>query len=149
MKKIGEYTCRGSVQGNNALNTALPTEKISLFDGSYKTAYKVIEFKVLTMDAESYGILSTEDLGIAGEILVRKQDLSDNRQIAWTSAPSNGYDGDEYVDTDNLIVEDLFVNLASTAVATAKVSYAIKMEKYSISDWQGALAMVRAKSQDV
>jgi len=149
MKKIGEYTCRGSVQGNGALNTALPTERISLFDGSFSTAYKVIEFKILTMDSESYGILSTEDIGIAGEILVRKQDAADNRQIAWSSSPSNSYDGDEYVDTDNLVVEDLYVNLASTAVVSAKVSYAIKMEKYEISSWQGALAMVRSKSQDV
>jgi len=149
MKKIGEYTVRGSVQGNGALNTALPTEKIDLFDGRFDTAYKIIEFKILTMDSESYGILSTEDIGIAGEILVRKQDAGDNRQIAWSSSPSNSYDGDEYVDTDNLVVEDLYVNLASTAVTTAKVSYAIKMEKYEISSWQGALAMVRSKSQDV
>ena len=67
MKKIGEYTCRGSVQGNNALNTALPTEKISLFDGSYKTAYKVIEFKVLSGsfynsgDDETYNFSSDEN----------------------------------------------------------------------------------------
>ena len=149
MKKIGEYTARGSVQGNNSLSTALPTVKIDLFDGSFRTAYKVIDFKILTMDAESYGILSTEDIGLAGEILVRKQDAGDNRQIAWSSSPSNSYDGDEYVDTDNLIVEDLFVNLASTAVTTAKVSYIIKMEKYSITDWQGALSIVRSKSQDV
>jgi hypothetical protein len=148
MKKIGEYTCRGSVQGNNALNTALPTQKIELFDGSFSTGYKVIEFKVLTMDAESYGILSTEDLDLAGGILVRAQDAADNRQIAWSSSPSNSYDGDEYVDTDNLVVEDLYVNLASTSVTSAKVSYIIKMEKYEISSWQGALAMVRSKSQE-
>lgn len=149
MKKLGEYTVRGSIQGNGALNTALPVEKIDLFDGRFDTAYKVIEFKILTMDAESYGILSTEDIGITGGILVRAQDAGDNRQIAWSSSPSNSYDGDEYVDTDNLVVEDLFVNLASTAVVSAKVSYAIKMEKYEITSWQGALAMVRSKSQDV
>jgi hypothetical protein len=149
MKKIGEYTARGSVQGNGALNTALPTIKIDLFDGRFDTAYKVIEFKVLTMDSESYGILSTEDIGIEGTILVRAQDAGDNRQIAWGASPSNSYDGDEYVDTDNLIVQDLYVNLASTAVVSAKVSYAIKMIKYDITEWQGALAMVRNKSQDV
>jgi hypothetical protein len=149
MKKIGEYTARGSVQGNNALSTGLPTIKIELFDGKFDTAYKVIEFKILTMDSESYGILSTEDLGLEGAIVVRAQDAADNRQIAWGSSPSNSYDGDEYVDTDNLIVQDLYVSLASTAVASAKVSYAIKMEKYSITDWQGALAMVRNSSQDV
>jgi len=148
MKKIGEYTCRGSIKGNNDLNTA-QQERISLFDGSFGTAYKVIEFKLLTMDAESYGILATEDLGIAGGILARSQDAADNRQIAWASSPVNSADGDEYVDTDNLIVEDLFVNLASTAVVSAKISYAIKLEKYSVSDWQGALAMVRSKSQNV
>ena len=149
MKKIGEYTCRGSVQGNNALSTGLATQKIDLFDGKFNTAYKVIEFKVLTMDAESYGILSTEDLELEGAIVVRAQDAADNRQIAWASSPSNSYDGDEYVDTDNLVVEDLYVSLASTAVVSAKVSYIIKMEKYSVTDWQGALAMVRSKSQDV
>jgi len=149
MKKVGTFTARGSVQGNNALSTGLPTQKIDLFDGKFNTAYKVLEFKVLTMDAESYGILATEDLGLEGAIVVRAQDAADNTQIAWASSPSNSYDGDEYVDMDNLVVQDLYVSLASTAVTSAKVSYIVKMEKYSITDWQGALAMVRNKSQNV
>jgi hypothetical protein len=99
------------------------------------------------MDAESYGILSTEDAGLEGNIIVRMQDAGDNRQIGWSSSPVNGGDADEWIDPDNLVVEDLYVNLASTHVTSAHVSYIITMDKYEISDWRGALAMVRNRSQ--
>ena len=56
MKKIASYTCRGSITGNGNAGVALPTERIALFDGSFQSAYKVKSFKLLTFDAESYGI---------------------------------------------------------------------------------------------
>jgi hypothetical protein len=149
MKKIASYTCRGSITGNGNAGVALPTERIALFDGSFQSAYKVKSFKLLTFDAESYGILHTTFGTLGGSNLGLTQDAADNTQIAWTSAPTNGIVGSAIVDEDNLIVEDLFVTLASGKSANGKVSYIIEMEKYSITDWQGALALVRNNSQSV
>ena len=149
MKKIGAYTARGAIVGNGNAGVALPTQRIDLFDGQFDTAYRIKSFKLLTFDAESYGILHTTFGTLGGSNLGLTQDAGDITQIAWTSAPVNGIVGATIVDEDNLIVEDLFVTLASGKSASGKVSYIIEMEKFSITDWQGALAMVRNKSQSV
>jgi hypothetical protein len=149
MKLISTYTARGSIQGNGNAGVALATKRIDLFDGAFDTAYRVKSFKLLTFDAESYGILHTTFGTLGGSNLGLTQDAGDITQIAWTSAPTNGIVGSAIVDEDNLIVEDLFVTLASSKGATGRVSYIVEMEKYSITDWQGALALVRNKSQSV
>ena len=51
-----------------------------------------------------------------------------------------------FVDPDNLIVEDVFIDFGS-GTAGAEINYMLTFQKYDISDWQGALAMVRNKSQ--
>ena len=51
------------------------------------------------------------------------------------------------VDPDNLVVQDLFVIADEGVGSDVKVNYMIKMEKYDITDSQGALAMVRNRSQ--
>ena len=45
------------------------------------------------------------------------------------------------MDPENLIIEDLFIYAAINTTADVNINYLITMEKYEISDWQGALAM--------
>jgi hypothetical protein len=45
-----------------------------------------------------------------------------------------------------MIIEDLYLMCVS-ANDTDDINYMIKMEKYDITDWQGALGMVRNRSQ--
>ena len=141
MKKIGEYTCRGQVPTNT-------TERIKLFDGRFDTAYKVTRFEVSPGDgtaaADVYGKLMTEDLGTGA----RAWNWQDNREIAWASGNQITTGIKELFDTidpDNLIVEDLFVVVEDNN--DGAVNYMITMEKYDITDSQGALAMVRNRSQ--
>lgn len=142
MKKIGEYTCRGFVNNGS-------TDKITLFDGRFDTAYRITKFVIFIYDPDNsgtdgYGILSVEpDVGT--EWLA-----TDKNQIAWASMPSNGSatgpPGEPFnlVDRENLVVEDLYVYGEMNA-AGAGVNYYIEMDKYDISDWQGALTMARNK----
>ena len=44
-----------------------------------------------------------------------------------------------------MVIEDLYI-WANNA-ANDPINYLIKMEKYDITDWQGALTMVRNRSQ--
>jgi hypothetical protein len=91
--------------------------------------------------------LSTEELGVPTSPDIF--DAGDNRQIAWAGsamdaalAPGNWQ---SIVDPDNLIVEDLFI--WANDAANDPINYMITLEKYDITDWQGALAMVRNRSQ--
>ena len=143
MKKIGEYTTRGSVADQT-------TKRITLFDGRFDTGYKVISFVVLPADptdsgSDCVGVLATES-----NAATEAWDLSDSRQIAWCgtrggrAAPE---DGIQVVDFDNFIIEDLFFR--GTNDSGGAINYMITMEKYDTTDWMGALTMVRNSAQDV
>ena len=146
MKKIGEYTARGVV--DDRTQTMIP-----LFDGSFKTAYRVIEFQILSTipsgASDAVGVLQTD--GTDGASMTTPfWDLSENTQIGWAG---NGFHAaadprtfTSLVDPDNLIVENLFITAFCTNDGQ-QTNYFIRMEKYEISEWKGALAMVRERSQ--
>lgn len=145
MKKIGTYTCRGTVPGDG-------TERITLFDGRFDTAYRLVEFRIShkgQSDAqENAGVAK-----VATEALTNNTewDWSDNREIGWAYAnkdlyaPGAGWTGAGLVDPDNLIIEDCYV--ITNDQFEASLNYMMVFEKYDISEWQGALSMVRNKSQ--
>jgi hypothetical protein len=147
MKKIGEYTLRGIIP------EATTEEMIRLFDGRFDTGYRVVEFIVWESDVSSSSNdccarLSTEPLGpmpSSGDMM----NAGDNRQIAWAGiqAGTAGFNNPaSIVDPDNMIIEDLYI-AGQSGGSSININYLIKMEKYEISDWQGALAMVRNRSQ--
>ena len=148
MKKTGEYTCRGSIRTDRTLN------RIILDDGRFDTAYRVVEFELAphttgSTTAQVYtGKLLTNDEQTAGE----NWNWDRNGEIAWAmfAFDANGVSTPNVVttvDPDNLVVQDLFVLADEGVGADVKVNYMIKMEKYDITDSQGALAMVRNRSQ--
>jgi len=143
MKKIGEYTVRGRL-------TAQETARITLFDGRFDTAYKVIDFKIspasMTSGEDAFMYIATKE-GI-GSVNGQTWDWSNNVEIAWAiqgSNSTNNFDQVKIIDLDNLIVEDLFVTNSNVGIA----NYMITMEKYDITTARGALAMVRNNSQKV
>ena len=147
MKKVGEYTLQGGISDQTV-------EKILLFDGRFDTAYKVVEFILFpknpaTANAEEYGVLATQE-----EDATTDWDAYKQTQIGWASVRTDGAYGVaspfSLVNPDNLVVEDLYIYANDgTGVAGTHVNYFIRMEKYEISDWQGALTMVRNRAQDV
>ena len=145
MKKIGDYSVRGSAADN-------AVTRITLFDGRYDTAYKVVKFVVAGVDMTSTTQTDVNGcLGTTEDAPSSTWDWADNRQIGWASlrgieAATVG-DPFSFIDKDNLIVEDLFVYVNGNG--STQINYYIEMEKYDISDWQGALAMVRNNAQNV
>ena len=154
MKKIGEYTARGIV--TEAQTEAGEPQKIPLFDGSFKTAYRVIEFHIWgaswgsSTTSDCIGKLSKNDIGVTAASQFMRAD--DDNQIAWaffgaTTDSASGGIPPTIIDPDNLVVEDLYVYARSNTGSTANINYMVIMEKYEISDWQGALAMARDRAQ--
>jgi hypothetical protein len=152
MKKIGEYTARGICEEVGGL--AVP-QQIPLFDGSFKTAYRVVDFKIWSSDygasssPDVVGKLSKNDDGGTSTSDFMRAD--DDNQIAWAASAGAGDAGLGFgegpiIDPDNLIVEDLYV-YGRAANSDAVINYLVVMEKYEISDWQGALAMARDRAQ--
>lgn len=141
MKKIGEYTMRGSFPTNTE-------NRITLFDGKFDTGWKIVKFECAAVDgtsaADAYAKLTTEALGTGARVW----NWEDNREIAWASAnqiTTGVRETYSNVDPENLVVEDLFVTVEDNN--DGSVNYMITMEKYEFSDWTGALAMVRNKAQ--
>jgi len=150
MKKIGEYTARGTVVMDEL-------QRIILDDGSAKTGYRITEFVIAPHDmddnsAQVYSgkLLTDDDVGTG-----RNWNWAHNDEIAWSlfaydgnsPASSNGVPF-SLVDPDNLVIQDLFVTITDNVQTTTnQCNYFIRMEKYEITDWQGALAMVRNRSQ--
>ncbi len=143
MKPIKTCTLRGRL-APSTLN-----HRVSLFDGQFDTAFRIVKFEIstsspTTSSADASLILTTEPCMSAND-----WDWADNRQIAWCSYLSQGGDSgvfiNSFIDPEHLIVEDLYI---SAFVASGQEgNYMITLEKYDISDWQGALTMVRNKSQ--
>ena len=150
MKKIGEYTCRGQMDGENNLT------RILLFDGRFDTAYKLVDFRIAPQDVKTaandvVGKVVT-DFSTSGSI----QDggiwnWDDNREIAWCSTEMRVSFGPSFtnttVDPDNLIVDDVYVTYGYSGTDDIPCNIYLKFEKYDISEFRGALAMVRNRSQ--
>jgi hypothetical protein len=142
MKKIGEYTVRGRVAAD------IDSHRILLDDGRFDTGYKVVDFIIAPQDpnAASQDMnakLTTEPTTSLGWA------WGNNLQIAWassenrvTSSPSFGR---SIVDPDNMVIQDLF--LQNQNAGSGDVNYMIILHKYDLTSSQGALAMVRNKSQ--
>jgi hypothetical protein len=156
MKKIGEYTMRGQSDLTDTASPARPI-RVTLFDGSFTTAYRLVEFIVSPRDAGSSsdvaGKVSTDDPGTDTEALGSRWNWQRNTEIGWasTNAATTSIREKSFslVDPDNLIVEDCFLSLTNNAGDGSRVNYFMRFEKYEVSDWRGALAMVRSKSQNV
>jgi len=144
MKKIGEYTIKGDVTDNTV-------KRLRLFDGQFDTGYRVVSFVIFPNNPASgnsdvYGCLATEEVAATSEWTA-----SDNRQIAWSSTNAGGgYAMNApfmVIDPDNMIIEDLYIY--ANDANDNPVNYQIVLHKYDITDYQGALAMVRNSSQNV
>ena len=145
MKKIGDYTVRGQIASSDS-----EQHRIILFDGRFDTAYKVVGFEIANSDRDN-----TSSIVMSAKLLT--EEGNDNTtwnwgkqdEIAWCSNAwdANGLNNrlDTHIDVDNLVVEDLFIGIYSSVAQDA--NYQIFLEKYDISDSQGALAMVRNRSQ--
>jgi hypothetical protein len=156
MKKLGQYTARGTV--SEAETEAGNPAKIPLFDGQFKTAYRITAFYIWASDwsgstkPDCIGKLSKNDDGVTTSANFMRAD--DDNQIAWATTSGDTDGGvrggfsESIIDPDNLVVEDLFVYArTASSVNTDRINYIVEMEKYEITDWQGALAMARDRAQ--
>ena len=153
MKLIGTYTARGVV--NEAETEAGKPQKITLYDGTSTTAYRVVDFRIwgtsyTSSQPDCIGKLSKNPDGVTTQANFMRAD--DGNQIAWAGqdAFSDMWAGsNKVIDPDNLIVEDLYVYARSNDAAgsTTLVNYLVVLEKYEVDDWQGALAMARDRAQ--
>ena len=146
MKKIGEYTVRGIGEEADPI-------KINLFDGKFNTGYRITSFQVFASNIDGqYDQRCTGKLGTTADLnqnAVGFWNAGEPREIAWASSNDGAIDAggilESVIDPDNMIIEDLYVYLRSNQ--NEPVNYIVTMEKYDITDWQGALGMVRNRSQ--
>lgn len=121
--------------------------KITLFDGRFDTAYKLISFKIApaspTVAQELIGKLSTEP-----KSNVTTWFWEDVEEVAWAHWGTDKYK-DEYsnIRDDTMIVEDLYISAYNETLDQSSVNYEIILEKMKIEAWDAASIMVRNNSQ--
>jgi hypothetical protein len=154
-KYIGEYTARG-VLTEEQTEAGTP-QRIQLFDGSFDTAFKVVEFHVWSTSS-----LSNTQADVVGKLSTSRNSTqepgdffqaADSNEIAWC-ASGFGLDGmnagtfsEFLLDHDNIVIEDLWVYVRS-ATDTIPVNYMVRMEKYEVGPTIGAVTMAKNKSKD-
>tara|TARA_Y100001973_G_C5188020_1_gene329113 strand:- start:836 stop:1345 length:510 start_codon:yes stop_codon:yes gene_type:complete len=152
-KYIGEYTARGVVSETET--EAGTPQKISLFDGRFDTAYKVVDFKIwssafgTSSNPDCVAKLSKNAVGTTTSGNFMRAD--DDNQIAWAASAGStdgglGFGEGPILDPDNLVVEDLYVYARTAGTQSMPLNYLIVMEKYQIDEWKGALAMARDRA---
>ena len=144
MKKIGGYTARGVADGSGV---DIP-KRIPLFDGRFDTGYVVTSFAVWSTNYNSDA--NADCIGKLSKSANSTTSLSnyfradDANELAWASSEGASMSANDaglshaLIDPNNLTIEDLFIYVRGNDVP---INYMITMEKYSFSDWQGALAM--------
>lgn len=80
-------------------------------------------------------------------------DWSDNRQIAWASAPvdSTGsiHQGVATISADHVVVRDLYVQgTVGSSGGGQPINYLIELEEVSLSDDEAVLMLIKERSQD-
>lgn len=143
MKKLGnQFTMKGQIAVNEG------NIRLNLFDGRFDTGHRIEKFEIVAStpleSVEFQMILSTEELTD-----ITSFQYADNTQFGWAiwGAPlSTRFSQWSQIDPDNLVIEDLFLSCRGGTDDTF-VNYMITMQKYKVSDWTGALAMVRNRSQ--
>lgn len=145
VKKIGpEITMAGQ------MTPRVHGHKLNLFDGSYKTGYRILEFRIFpitpTNENEIFAKAHTSKTTQAG---ISGIDCSDSQELAWVWWRLNTDDfGAGLVKADNMIIEDLYLsNFTSTGDTDAKVNYYLRLQKYSFPSWHGAGVLVENLAQ--
>ena len=147
MKRVpdGLKTLTGQITNNTYDGSE---NRIQLFDGKFTTGYRILEFKV-TPSIPSTSQEITAKLSTEPKSAVTTWNWQDIEEVSWAFWGSDQATLTADYSTireDSLIIEDLWV---SGGGADAQINYKIILEKYSFADYDGAINMIRNRSQGV
>lgn len=129
------------------VGTVPNVERVLLFDGSFETAYRILDFQI----APTSPISSEEISATVNTVEVTHSSVWNwalNTQVAWAAwnVPINTRFGQySNVDDEALVIEDLYIDFTGDSGQT--VNWELKLERLSVEDYQGALAMISARGQ--
>lgn len=128
-------------------NTAASVSRIRLFAGDFKRGFRITSF-----------VVAPQDPGAAQEISARllteeashnvNWNWSSNRQIGWAAwnVPTNSrFAQFSHIDVNSIVVEDVWLDLSGSA--DTEINWSITFEQVSLTEWEGALALVRGRAQ--
>ena len=157
MKSLGTYVTRGAMRDNNLTTDTSRVLRIPLFDGRYDTAYVIRRFVIASQEPNNSGLdcsaVAMSALHIPVDTAGNLQWYWDDvRQLAWASSFAGGggtvEQSFDLADNRTFIVEDLYLVGESNAALGAGtfINYYLELEKFEITDWEGALAMASIAS---
>jgi hypothetical protein len=142
-KKLGPVL---TMRGRCPVNVA--DHKINLFDGRFDTGFKLVSFQIVA----KYGTDNSEEA--SATLYNRKQgtfrrdwNFADVEQVGWAGwmIPLGSRFGVwNLVDDETILVEDIFMSIYAVEEA-GDYNYILKLQKYDITEWEGALSLVSRK----
>ena len=143
MKRISDG--RKVLRGQITMNTYNGLEnRIQLWDGKFTTGYRIVEFKIIPKSPQNQeevlSIISTDPRsGVPSNF-----NLSLNQELAyatWNVPNQTEYSFWNLIVEGNMAIEDLWISCYTTG-DDPLLNYYIVLEKYSMSDWEGAGVLV-------
>lgn len=141
----GNFIVRGQTSENGG------PKKVSLFDGTYKSGFRVVRFEVAgegpQFDDDATGKVTTDTVTTAADTW----DWGDQREVAWSS--SNHFSQsvresfNSIVDDAIVLVEEMYVYVHSTRGTGELVNFLIELQPVDLKDWEYSLSYVQGKSQ--
>ena len=124
-----------------------PENRIHLYDGSSKTGYRIVSFKIAPVDpttsAEIQAKLTTEP-----KSTVTEWHWQDIQELAWAYWGADKYqDNYSNLRENNMVIEDLYLSAYNSVTDNGLVNYEIILEKYSFPSWDGAGILIQNLSQ--
>ena len=143
MKKVPDG--RKILSGQITMQTYNGLEnRIQLWDGKFTTGYRIVEFRIIPKvpqnQEEVLSLLSTEPKGGVPSSV----NLQNNENLAYSiwGAPNQAYFSTwDWISEGNMVIEDLWISCYTTGDETL-LNYYLVLEKYSMSDWEGAGVLV-------
>ncbi len=143
MKRVADG--RKILKGQIAMQTYNGLEnRIQLWDGKFTTGYRIVEFRIIPKSPQNQeevmSILSTEPKsGVPANF-----NFNSNENLAYATwgVPNQTYFSSwNLIVEGNMAIEDLWISCYTTGDDT-DLNYYIILEKYSMTDWEGAGVLV-------
>lgn len=142
----GNYVVRG--QATEAGGPA----KISIFDGTYKSGFKVVKFQISAEGKSSSndvsGVIATEDSTL---VSADNWNWDNPQEVAWAS--NNMFTTGvrdpivEFIDSSVILVEDFFVFVHNNIGDTNNVNYMVELEPVRLMDYEYSINYVQNHGQ--
>lgn len=151
LNKSGNYVVRGQLV--EAGGSSLEPKEINLFDGTYKSGFLIVDFKVASGDSGNRNDVSGKVTTTPVQDGPLVWNWQDQVEVAWASAnmaQTSVYESPfSVVDSSVVCVDKLYVYAYANDSTDVPINYYIELMPVDLQKFQYAYSFVQNRSQSV